>query len=154
MHLKISSMYLAMLCTVSGLQVVRMLQSACPFHIFGLGHKKVKFWHLTAHITLHMCRQQVRGKVKPPYAEELSVSPDNILWSRVFTLSLFSARPKEDHMKPFFCHQLLFHSASHSSFKSTYQQYCTSLLFSPPQLYLQVLSPLRKQMFLIRTLPQ
>lgn len=67
-----------MFCTVSGLQVVRMFQSGCPglsFHIF---FAQRKFWHLTVHTTLHMCRQ----RVKPPYAEELTVFPDAILRSR------------------------------------------------------------------------
>lgn len=71
-----------------------------------------------------------------------------------FTLSLFSARPKKDRMRPFSYYQLLFHSASHSSFKNIYLQCCTPLLFTPPQLYPKVLSPLKKQMFLIITLPQ
>lgn len=71
-----------MFCTVSGLWADRVFQDACPalsFHIFYLGQKEVKFWHSALHITLHMYRQQVRGNVKPPYAEELLAFPDAIL---------------------------------------------------------------------------
>lgn len=67
MYLKISRMYLTMFCTISGLHIVRMFQREHPglsFQIFCLGQKEVKFWHLTAHTTSHMCRQQVWDKVK------------------------------------------------------------------------------------------
>lgn len=82
MYFKISRMCSAMFRTVSGLQADRMFQDACPalsFHIFCLRQKEAKFWHLAAHTTLHMYRQQVRGNVKPPYAEELTAFPDAIL---------------------------------------------------------------------------